>query len=262
MESGFSYVKTFGENALAVGRSGYLNIPSLNNRSGWSNLTKDITVSGVTFRMIRVLYGNGNDSPYFYIGETEVTQELWEAVMGEGNNPSTFEGDNLPVNNVSGNDCISFISQLNEKTKMKFKIPSNSEWTYAAQGGCASKGYAYSGGNNPNEVGWYNENSNGMIHVVKTKLPNEIGIYDMSGNVCEYIGMSVVYQGGNYDTERRYNHSYEIGGGDFANGISNGIGLYYLGYILSYKGGSSDPENFRGVAYNSMGLRIAIDDIE
>lgn len=260
MEYGFSYVKSFGENALAVGRSGYLNIPSFNNRSGWSNLTKDITVAGVTFRMIRVLYENGGELPYFYIGETEVTQDLWESIMGA--NPSTFEGEDLPVNNLSGDDCSSFISKLNEKTKMQFRIPTNTEWEYAAQGGCASKGYSYSGSNNADEVGWHNKNSKGTPHSVKTKLPNEIGLYDMSGNVCEYIRVHVEYHGAYYTSDTYYTHDYEIGGGDFMSDISNSIGYYYLGKAGYYTSNNSDPAKYSNMTYNPMGLRIAIDDIE
>ena len=237
MESGFSYVRTFDDKALAVGRSGYLNIPSLNNRSGWSNLTKDITVDGVTFRMIRVLYPNGDTSPYFYIGETEVTQELWEAVMGEDNNPSTFEGDNLPVNNVSFDSCDSFIKELNKKTKMNFRFPeTESEWLYAAKGGCVSKGYSYSGSNNPDEVAWYANNSGGMPHTVKTKLPNEIGIYDMNGNVVELL------------------HHY----------VSGWYYLVYGGESYAYEIGCVSVNTIKMAdEYSySYGLRIAIDDIE
>lgn len=245
MESGFSYVRTFDENALAVGRSGYLNIPSLNNRSGWSNVTKDITVSGVTFRMIRVLYPNGDTTPYFYIGETEVTQELWEAVMGEDNNPSTFEGDNLPVNSLSSNDCSSFIAALNEKTKMNFRLPTNAEWLYAVQGGCASKGYTYSGSNKENEVAWGPDNSDGKTHPVKNKLPNEIGIYDMNGNVTEFIEYIHVSSG--YITMPD-DYYYRVGGGSYVDSYTSTRSYEVFSYASS--------------CISDMGLRIAIDDIE
>ena len=244
MESGFSYVRTFDDRALAVGRSGYLNIPSLNNRSGWSNLTKDITVSGVTFRMIRVLYANGADSPYFYIGETEVTQKLWETVMGEDNNPSTFSGDNLPVNNVSKDYCDSFIAALNEKTKMNFRLPTSSEWYYAALGGCVSKGYSCSGSNNSDEVAWYANNSKDMPHPVKTKLPNEIGLYDMSGNIAEYLEQ---YYSSYYYWYSSYGGSYVTDNASLLTGTAHQI---------SYKNPNSS------YSISDLGLRIAISDIE
>lgn len=120
----------------------------------------------------------------YYIGETEVTQALWKAVMGS--NPSEFKGDNLPVEQVSYNDVKEFITKLNQKTGKTFRLPTEAEWEYAARGGKKSKGYKYSGSNNIDDVAWYYENSNNKTHPVKTKRPNELGIYDMSGNVWEW----------------------------------------------------------------------------
>ena len=120
----------------------------------------------------------------YYIGETAVTQELWQAVMGS--NPSHFKGTNLPVEFVSWNDCQEFIRRLNAQTGQKFRLPTEAEWEYAARGGRNSKGYTYSGSNNINDVAWYISNSSNKTHTVKTMLPNELGIYDMSGNVCEW----------------------------------------------------------------------------
>ena len=120
----------------------------------------------------------------YYIGETEVTQALWEAVMGS--NPSYFRGDNLPVENVSYDDVKEFITKLNQKTGKTFRLPTEAEWEYAARGGKKSKGYKYSGSNNINDVAWYKDNSDDKTHPVKTKQPNELGIYDMSGNVLEW----------------------------------------------------------------------------
>ena len=120
----------------------------------------------------------------YYIGETEVTQALWQAVMG--NNPSYFKGDNLPVENVSHNDVKEFILKLNQKTGKTFRLPTEAEWEYAARGGKKSKGYKYSGSDNIDDVAWYSENSDDKTHPVKTKRPNELGIYDMSGNVWEW----------------------------------------------------------------------------
>jgi formylglycine-generating enzyme required for sulfatase activity len=120
----------------------------------------------------------------FRIGKTEVTQALWKAVMGS--NPSGFKGDNLPVERVSWNDCKTFISKLNSITGENFRLPSEAEWEYAARGGNRSRGYKYSGSNSIGEVAWYDGNSGNQTHTVATKLPNELGIYDMSGNVWEW----------------------------------------------------------------------------
>ena len=120
----------------------------------------------------------------YYIGKYEVTQALWKAVMG--NNPSNFKGDNLPVEQVSWDDCQEFISKLNRITGKTFRLPTETEWEYAARGGKKSRGYQYSGSNNLSEVAWYKENSGYKTHAVGTKQANELGIHDMSGNVLEW----------------------------------------------------------------------------
>ena len=120
----------------------------------------------------------------YYIGKTEVTQALWEAVMG--NNPSYFKGDNLPVESVSWNDCQKFISKLNSMTGQNFRLPTEAEWEFAARGGNNSNHYQYSGSNKLGDVAWYEGNSGDKTHVVATKQPNELGLYDMSGNVWEW----------------------------------------------------------------------------
>ncbi len=142
----------------------------------------------------------------FYMGETEVTQELWQAVMGS--NPSAFTGSQLPVEQVYWDDCQSFIAKLNEQTGRKFRLPTEAEWEYAARGGNQSKGYKYAGSDNIDEVAWYKMNSSETTHPVKQKAPNELGLYDMCGNVWEWT--SSYWSSRYYSTENR---SFRVGRG-------------------------------------------------
>ena len=121
----------------------------------------------------------------YMIGKTEVTQEVWQAVMGS--NPSNFSGNNLPVEKVSWNDCQEFIKKLNSLTGLNFRLPTEAEWEYAARGGNKSKGYKYSGSNDIGSVAWYTSTThNSGTKPVATNAPNELGLYDMSGNVYEW----------------------------------------------------------------------------
>ncbi|MFV0344661.1 MAG: formylglycine-generating enzyme family protein [Bacteroidales bacterium] len=157
------------------------------------------TVNGVSFKMVAVKGGSfdmGSNDGYaenpvhrvslsdYYIGETEVTQELWEAVMGD--NPSNLSGSNNPVEQVSWDECQEFVRQLSSQTGRTYRMPTEAEWEFAARGGNNSYGYKYSGSDNIGDVAWYGSNCGGKTHPVKGKQSNELGLYDMSGNVSEW----------------------------------------------------------------------------
>ncbi len=188
----------------------------LNNRGGESSShTEDgyvqkvdtFTINGIKLEMVKIPggafkmgsnEGDSNEKPVqsrqvsdFYLGKYEVTQKLWFVIMNT--NPSTVVNDNFPVNNVSWDDCQLFIQKLNAVTGRNFRLPTETEWEYAAkakltpQGGIDPTGYKYSGTSTDlSEYAWYSSNSGGRVHAVGSKKPNDFGIYDMSGNVIEW----------------------------------------------------------------------------
>ncbi len=207
---------------------------------------KTFTVNGVPFNMVKVDGGTftmgatpeqGGDADSdekpthrvtldgYYIGETEVTQVLWQAVMGK--NPSYFKAENLPVEQVSWDDCQTFIKKLNELTGGNFALPTEAQWEFAARGGNKSQGTKYSGSDDIDDVAWHESNSSSKTHAVGTKQPNELGLYDMSGNVWEWCadwygsyssaavtnpagpasGSGRVNRGGSWSSDARYSRT-------------------------------------------------------
>lgn len=182
----------------------------------------------------------------FSIGKYEVTQEEWQAVMG--NNPSSSKGVKRPVEKVSWKGCQEFIRKLNTMTGKHFRLPTEAEWEYAARGGNKSIGYKYAGSDNLDRVAWYVSNSGSTTHDIGQKSPNELGLYDMTGNVWEWCA-------------DRYG-SYEIGVQSNPVGPSSGSGRVCRGgswYFsarfcrVSYRVNGSPGDTF-----NDLGLRLAL----
>ena len=224
-------------------------------------------VNGVSFEMVRVEGGtfrmgatseqedeaDSDEKPVhgvtlssYYIGKTEVTQALWQAVMGS--NPSRFEGSDLPVECVSWNDCQEFIQKLNRLTGRNFRLPTEAEWEFACRGGNNSRGYKYSGSNNLGSVAWYNDNSGGQTHPVGTKAPNELGIFDMSGNVWEWCS--------------DWNANYTSYSQTNPTGPHSGSGRVYRGgswfYYARYCRSSIRCYFIPTFRYGDLGLRLAL----
>ena len=179
----------------------------------------------------------------YYICKYEVSQQEWEAVMGK--NPSSFQGHDLPVEQVSWEDCQVFIQRLNTLTGLNFKLPTEAQWEYAARGGNKSQGYKYCGSNTLSEVGWYDENSGS--HPIGQKQANELGLYDMSGNVWEWC--SDWY--GNYSSTSQTDPTGpRYGSCRVRRGGSWGLGAGYCRV-------SDRSDYIPGRCGNNLGLRLA-----
>ena len=284
-KDGEDYVKSFGASVLTVGESGHVTIPTERTDNGWTEIQeKEFTVTGnektVTFNMRKVKKGtfqmgqsaDGNDetpvhsvtlTKSYYIGETEVTQGLWYAVMGQ--KPTTDGsawtssyglGDNYPAYYISYEDCEKFIAKLNQLTGQNFRFPTEAEWEFAAKGGNKSKGYTYAGSNTVGDVAWYTVNSYDKgssssdygTHAVKTKAANELGLYDMSGNVGEWC----------YDWYGSYSSSAQTDPtgattGSYRVSRDGGWRGLAMGCRCTYR--SFSPPSYRG---NIVGFRLAL----
>ena len=151
----------------------------------------------------------------YYIGQTEVTQQLWKAVMG--NNPSSDKGDQKPVDNVSWDECQTFIKKLSQLTGQNFRLPTEAEWEFAARGGKNSRHTAYSGSDLIHEVAWYGYDNTGGLSEVGTKAANELGVYDMTGNVYEWCESFYTNYDDQYPTDEIYAQMRVFrGGGAFS----------------------------------------------
>lgn len=189
----------------------------------------------------------------FYLSKFEVTQELFESVMGSS--LSFFKDPQVPVNNLSWQQAVYFVEKLNELTGESYRLPTEAEWEFAARGGNLSQGYTYSGSNNIDDVAWYDGNANNRAQAVGLKMPNELGLYDMTGNVGEFV------------IDAFDDTFYRFGPSDNPNNAQHSdMGLAHK----SVRGGSfayseSESENFRRdfasqtIIMSDMGLRLAKD---
>lgn len=180
--SNFAYTRTCTSDMLKTGESGYMAIPSESSHNNWRSGLY-VKASGVEFKMIPIA---GLSSGFFLIGETEVTESLYKTINGSSSSSQ------LPISNISYSNVLSFIEKVNNETKLNFALPSADQWKYAAKGGNKTQGYTYCGSNTPGDVAWYSANTSSKQNV-KTKAPNELGIYDMSGNVAEFVSTMYSY---------------------------------------------------------------------
>ena len=264
-------------NGNAVGESTYCVMDNATGKSAILRVVatdpgRTFTVNGVSFKMMDVeggtfMMGNTDDNAGYYespahqvtvsdysIGQTEVTQALWNAVMGY--NKSYFssvhgyaDDPNRPVETVTWTECQEFIAILNEYTGEKFRLPTDAEWEFAARGGNLSSNYRYAGSNNLIEASWNHANSSNMTHPVATKAPNELGLYDMSGNVCEYC----------LDWLERYTSDAQVNPVGPFSGYSASIHGGCWSGLVDYRVSSRGSFGRISDACSSVGLRLVLD---
>ena len=225
MTESSAYTRLLPTSIFKSGESGYLTIPSESNSNGWNNYVT-FKVNDIEFNMIPVAYSNGN----FLLAETETTEQLYNAVMG-----SNITSSQVPKSGLSWSEWQTFISRISSITNLNFRMPTQSEWEFAAKGGVKSKGYTYSGSNTISNVAWYRGNSNYSVHQVRQLQANELGFYDMSGNLRECTSTA------NTDN----NNYYYWGGGSYEDYNSECTVESFQFYKFSE-------------SYNKGGLRLAL----
>ena len=257
--------------SMDVNQDGVINITDatclINMLLNMPSATETYVVNGVSFKMIYVRAGSyemgatdeqtgATQDEYpphlvqltpYYIGETEVSQELWYAVMGD--NPSYSKGYNLPVEQITWDECQEFVNRLSMITGRQFRLPTEAEWEFAARGAHKSGGFLYSGSNILSQVGWYDTNSGGKTNLIKQLMGNERQLYDMSGNVWEWC----------QDWFGDYSDDHQLD----PKGPAEGVARVVRG------GGWEAPDAFCRVAYRKgqapgqpdehIGLRLAMD---
>lgn len=217
--SDFAFTRTCTADMFNTGESGYMAIPSEASHNNWRSGLY-VKASGVEFKMIPVA---GYSGGFFLMAETETTEALFYSVKG------TSSTSQFPVDYISYSSITSFIEKLKNETKLNFSLPSSEQWMYAAKGGTKSQGYTYAGSNTPGDVAWYSANCSSK-QKVKTKAPNELGLYDMSGNVGEITSTTI----------SGYHDIYGGGYVSSANWIDRVTCVNY--YYYNYSGGYS-PSN-------------------
>lgn len=234
----FAFTRTCTADMLAAGESGYMTIPSETAHNNWRSGLY-VKASGVEFKMIPVA---GLKYGFFLIGETEVTDALYKAVNGGSSTSSQ------PIDYINYSDATSFIEKISNETKLNFALPDSAQWKYAAKGGNKSQGYTYSGSNTPGDVAWYTANTTTKQNV-KSKAPNELGLYDMSGNVGEFVKSSASYPlvyGGGYCSNADYITNISYVDWNYKNNSgSDKIYPSNSGYSTTYYGGYSTGVGFR-----------------
>ena len=217
------YTRIFDNTIMNKGESGWLSIPTDSSHIAWQNKMV-FRLKTTDFAMVPV---TRNNRLSFIIGETEVTKGLYNAltdsVIIESNYPQTFDTHNTANN---------FVELLNAELGVSFSLPSTSDWEWAYKGGERSQGYKYSGSDNATEIGWFKENSNGKVHEVATLMPNELGIYDMSGNLQEWTSR---LQSTSYYYYYKGDYSSDICGISKASSIQPSSKIANIGVRLSLK---------------------------